>query len=664
MFGEEDIVKSHEERSNIISLFIIAAFGLIIARLCYLQIYKGDLLLQYSVENRLREEIIRAPRGVISSRDGKVLVNNHPRFDAIVTRQYLDKAEKTLNRLSQILSMPVENIKRIIKKNSFQAAYRPIVLKKNLTMEEVALIETENEELSGVSVDVFISREYMFGEVGAHILGYISEITQDQLDFYNERDRAHYRLGDFMGQFGLEKQFDKFLRGVNGSEYVEVDALGRKKKNLRNDEVFKAISDVPSIPGNNMVLTLDSDMQNTAHQELQDRVGAVVALDVNTGEILTMVSHPAFQPSEFSKGIQKEYWDSLVKNINKPLRDRGIQEHYSPGSTFKPFTAMALLTEKVFDENTEISCTGGVTFGSKTYHCWKEHGHGIVNLRRAIRESCNSYFQKAAIKLDIDSIASFAKMFGLGEKTGVDLPRETSGLIPTKDWKMQRNGREWQKGETLSCAIGQSYVLVTMMQMAVAYGAIANGGHVMRPFVVKEISKESGELVHKGVPEVVHQANVNPKYLKAIQDGLYQVVNHPSGTAFSHRGEGLDMAGKTGTSQVMGMTSDKVFQKCEDMPYDKRHHGLFIGYLPAHNPKIAIAALVEHGCHGSSSAAPIVAKVGEVYLKKYMPAEYKKNVELQKQQVGIKNIDVNSQAEDQANPTVVTPTTDSSLGDE
>ena len=239
MFGEDDIVKSHEERANYLIVIVLIAFGLIFARLIFLQVFKGDLLYRYSLENRLREEIIRAPRGVISSRDGVVLVNNYPRFDVMITRQYLKDKNKTYERLSQILNISVESIERIIKKNSFQAAYRPITIKKNVSMKEVALIETEGEEFSGVSVDVFVSRENTQGEIGAHALGYVSEITQDQLQFYSNRDKTSYRLGDHIGQFGLEKEFDKYLRGVNGSEFVEVDALGRKKKYVEKDKIFQ-----------------------------------------------------------------------------------------------------------------------------------------------------------------------------------------------------------------------------------------------------------------------------------------------------------------------------------------------------------------------------------------------------------------------------------------
>nr|MDH4468632.1 penicillin-binding protein 2 [Bacteriovoracaceae bacterium] len=574
MFGEDDIVRLHEERANLILVIIIFSMMLILLRLAYLQLYKGDVLLQYSLENRLREEVIYAPRGVIYGRSGEILVDNNPRFDAILTRQYVKNKEETLKRLSQILVIPKETIQRIIQKNSFQAAYRPIVIKKNISMVEVAMIETENENLPGVSVDVFISREYLDEEVGSHVLGYISEITQDQINLYKMRDQSNYKLGDFIGQFGLEKEYDKVLRGVNGREYVEVDAHGRKRKYINTDNLFKGVEDIPSVPGNNLVLTLDRDMQLAAYQGFKDKAGSLVAMDVENGEIYAMVSAPAFQPSGFTRGIDKDYWESLVNNTQRPLRDRVIQEHYSPGSTFKPFTAMALLDQKVYEPKTEISCTGGLTLGNKTYHCWKKGGHGSVNLLRAIRESCNSYFQKASLKLDIDDIAKFAKMFGMGSRTGIELPRETSGLIPTKDWKMKRNGREWQKGETLSCAIGQSYVLATPLQMAVAYAGIANQGKILRPHLVKEIKNNKGQLLRSSSVELLSQAVVPESFLEIIRQGLYEVVNSPTGTAFYHRGSGLEMAGKTGTSQVIGASADKVYQKCEEMPYDKRHHGL------------------------------------------------------------------------------------------
>jgi penicillin-binding protein 2 len=630
MIGEEEIVRSHEARSNFLTMFVLAVFGILLARLWYLQVFRGELFLQYSLENRLREEIVRSPRGMIFSRNNDLLVDNKPRFDAVLTPQYLLNHEQTLTKLANILDMSMDSIKKIISKNSFQAKYRPIIIKKNISIEEISKIETDNDDLPGISVETFISREYTDSEIGAHLLGFISEISQDQLPDYRQRDGYNYRLGDFIGQFGLEQRFDRLLRGVNGLEYVEVDALGRKKKYINTDNLFKGIEDVPYTPGRNVKLTIDREMQLTAHEFLKDKAGSLVAMDVQTGEMLAMVSTPGFRPSEFSRGVSSEYWNELNTNPRRPLRDRSIQDHYSPGSTFKVFTAITALAKKTITEHTEVSCNGGLKFGNKVYHCWKKYGHGSVSLIKAIRESCNVYFQKAAMNLNIDDIAKYSMMFGLGTKTGIDLPREIAGLIPTEEWKVQRNGKPWQKGETLSCAIGQSYVLTTPLQLAVAYGAIANGGNVLRPQIILEVSETNGKITKTLRPEIVKKADVSPEILSKIRKGLFEVTHNPKGTAYWFRGKGTMIAGKTGTSQVRGAKASEVYKKCEDMPYDHRHHGVFAAFLPYENPKIAIAALVEHGCHGSTAAAPVVNKVAEIYMQKYQPELYAQYLEMEK----------------------------------
>src|SRR5690606_28110164 len=303
--------------------------------LWYLQIYKGEQYHSYSLQNRLRKEVVRAPRGMMYSRNNELLVDNVPRFDAILTRQFLQNRDETLNRLGKIIDMDVESIEKVIKKNSSQARYRPIIIKKNLSLEEVAKIETENAFLPGVSVVSFISREYMDKEVGAHLLGYISEISQQQLPKFRSRDGIDYGLGDFIGQFGIEEVMDKTLRGENGFEFVEVDALGRKKKYINTDNLFKGIENQPIKPGLNLTLTVDRDMQKAGYEALEGKTGAVVALDINTGEVLSMISTPSFDPSQFSRGLTTEYWESLINNDKNPLRSRSLQDHFSPGSTFK-----------------------------------------------------------------------------------------------------------------------------------------------------------------------------------------------------------------------------------------------------------------------------------------------------------------------------------------
>lgn len=631
MFGEEELVKIHKDRATLISYIITAAFGLVLARLWYLQVYKGETLHNYSIQNRLRKEVVWAPRGLIYSRDNQLLVDNIPRFDAILTPQFLMEKEETLEKLATILSMDVSSIKQILKKNSNQAKYRPIIIKKNISFGELAQIETQNADLPGVSVDTFISREYTDKEVGAHLLGYISEISQTQLPKLRERDHHDYRLGDFIGQFGIEEQLDKYLRGENGHEFVEVDARGRRKRYINTDNLFKGIEDEKPLSGMNVKLTIDRDMQLAAFKALEGKVGGIIAIDIDSGEILTMVSRPSFDPSQFSRGLTPEYWRSLINNKEHPLRDRNIQEHFSPGSTFKAITAIAAFEKGEIDENTEVNCNGSFRLGRKVYHCWKRGGHGQTNLVKAIRESCNVFFQKAANRMDIDDLAHYAKAFGLGSRTGISLPREVSGLIPTKEWKMKRYGQEWQAGETLSCAIGQSYVLASTMQMAVSYAAIANGGKIYRPYVVKDIFDSQGELVKTFTPELLSQVKLkNPDTLKYVKEGLYQVVNNPKGTAFYRRGKGILMAGKTGTSQVRSSSADKIYQKCENMDYEYRHHALFVGFAPYDNPKIAAAAIVEHGCHGSSAATPVVEAVISQYMKKYQPEIYLKNLEKDK----------------------------------
>lgn len=636
MFGQQDLVHLHQKRLREISFIILACFGLILARLWYLQVYKGELYFSWSIKNRLRKEVIRAPRGMMFDRTGELLVDNTARYDAVVIPQYLGKKEVTLKKVSKILDVPVKEIIDLLKKNAYQAKYLPIIVKKDISFEELAKIESLNNELPGVEVQTFIARRYRDNEVGAHLLGYISEISDKQLPKLKKRDKFDYRIGDFIGKFGVEEQLDKSLRGINGYELVEVDARGRKRKYVNSERLFINAEKKPVSPGSNIELTIDRDMQLAGFKALEGKVGGVVAVSTETGEVLSMVSRPSFLPEQFSRGLTPEYWSSLVNNEQKPLRARNIQDHFSPGSTFKAITAIAGLEEGVINPNVQYTCPGHFRLGRRVYRCWRAYGHGKVNLAKSIRESCNVYYWRAAAQMDIDTIMKYAKLFGLGTKSGISLPREVAGLIPSKEWKKKRYGQEWIKGETLSCAIGQSYVLTSTLQMALAYGAIANGGKLYKPYVLKRIIPNDGGPVKVFNPELVREIQVKEKTLELVREGLYQVANHPKGTAWWRRGKGNQMAGKTGTSQVIKAASvEKLYAKCEDQPYEQRHHGVFVAFAPYDNPKIAAAALVEHGCHGSSAAAPVVEAVINTYMKKYMPEEYEKN--LKKEQAQWKN---------------------------
>lgn len=625
MFGEDDVVRSHKPRLDILGNIVIVVFLIITARLWFLQIYKGEQFYNYSVQNRLRKEVIKAPRGMIFSRNNQMLVSNVPRFDAVIVPQYLKNKKESLRKLSKILDVEVEEIEKDLRNARGQASYRPVTIKRNISRKEVAIIETESSKMPGAFVQTFISRQYLDNEVGGHLLGYISEISQEQLPRLRKRDDYPYRLGDFIGQSGLEEEFDLHLRGEDGHEFMEVDARGRMRRHLESGHnLFVGIENKAARPGHNIRLTVDRDLQLSAYEALGDKVGGVVVVDVHSGEILSMVSKPSFDPTQFSKGLTVGYWNELINNPKNPLRDRTIQEHYSPGSVYKTISAIAGLEEGIIDPDEEIMCRGTFRLGRRVYHDWKRSGHGQTDLYKSLRESVDVYYYKLATELDIDVLAHYSKLLGLGRKTGVELPRETSGLIPTREWKKKRNGEDWQLGETLSCVIGQSYVLTTPLQLAMAYATIANEGKLLKPQIIKEIFSNNGEVIRKTKPEVVEELEFDEKTYKAIKRGLYEVVNKKNGTAWWYRGRGIRMAGKTGTSQVRSMTSKELFSKCSEMPYENRHHGLFVAYAPAKDPQVAVSVIVEHGCSGSSAAAPVARDVLTTYMKKYHPKTYEK----------------------------------------
>lgn len=627
MFGEDDLVKQHKTRSDIIANIVLFSFVLILSRLWYLQIYKGKEFYTFSLQNRLRKEVVKAPRGMVFSRDGQLLVHNIPRFDAAVIPQYLSDKDGTVRKLAKILNLTPEQIMKTLKKNRGQAKFRSVIVKKNISRREVAIIETENSKMPGVIVREFISREYIDKEVGGHLLGYISEISKTQLPILRNRDSLNYKLGDFIGKAGLEQEFDLFLRGDDGFTFMEVDARGRMKRSFRGQgNLLGEIENKPQIPGNNIRLTIDRDLQLAGYKALEGKVGSAVAVKIKTGEILAMVSRPSFDPSQFSRGLTSEYWSSLVNNDKNPLRDRTIQEHYSPGSTFKTITAIAALEEGVVDENTEVNCKGSFRLGRRKFHCWKKYGHGKVNLNKSVQQSCDVYYYKIATMMDIDILAKYAKALGLGSKTNIRLPRETKGLIPTREWKKKKNGEVWVKGETLSCVIGQSFVLTTPLQLAMSYAAIGNGGKLLTPYLIKEIFSHTGEVLKKGeAKEIPQEIKLSEKTLKLVREGLFDAVNTRKGTAWWHRGRGIRMAGKTGTSQVVSFSADKLFEKCEDKEYRFRHHGVFAAFAPVDDPEIAVSVVVEHGCHGSSAASPVAKEIITAYLKKYETEKFDKH---------------------------------------
>ena len=630
MFGEDDLVKSHQERADIILNIIVICFAVLLARLWYLQIYRGKMFFTYSLENRLRKDVVRAPRGMIFSRNNVLLTHNVPRFDAIITPQYLEGDEETIAYLAKILELTPDSISKTLKRYQGQAKYLPVVVKKNISRREVAIIETESSKLPGVTVETFISREYTDKESGAHLLGYISEISQEKLPRFRDRDKYDYKQGDFIGQGGIEQQYDLEIRGEDGYQFMEVDARGRARRHVTSDDLYSGIDNKPPIPGKNVRLTIDRDVQLAAFHALDGKDGSAIAIDVESGEIIAMVSRPGFDPANFSTGLSSNYWGQLVMDEKHPLFDRSIQNHYSPGSTFKPLTAIAALEEGVVDENTKVSCNGGYRMGGRVFHCWKKEGHGVVDVVRALKESCDVYFYSIGNKIDIDVIYKYATLFGMGQRSGIILPRETSGLIPNKDWKLKRTGVEWQKGETLSCVIGQSFVNVTPLQLAMFYSTIANEGKLWRPHVVKEVFSNSGQVLKRVEPELIHQFKISKRTMELVHEALFDTANAQGGTAGASKGVGIQMSAKTGTAQVISFSADKIFNKCENQEYKYRNNGLFAAYAPAGNPKIAVSVVVEHGCHGASAGGPVAKAMISAYMNKYYPT-YQKKIMAQEQ---------------------------------
>ena len=373
-------------------------------------------------------------------------------------------------------------------------------------------------------------------------------------------------------------------------------------------------------PGNNIRLTIDQDLQIIAKEAFANKAGGLVAMDPKNGEILAMISRPSFDPTDFSRGIPSQLWKSLLENPNRPLRDKTLQDQYPPGSVFKVFTALAGLEEGVITPTTKHLCNGSIRVGNRRYHCHSAGGHGEVDLVDAIKYSCDIFFYRLALKLkSVNQIAKWAKAFGLGSRTSIDLPREVPGLIPTEKWKEKRFGKPWTRGESLSVAIGQSFVLTTSLQLATAYSALVNGGVLYRPQFVESIEKFNGDPIKKFNPEVASRIEVSSDHLEVIKTGLFKVMNEIKGTGYWYRIPGAEMGGKTGTAQVVRLSADKIYQKCKEMKYEHRHHALFTGVAPMSDPSIVVSVIAEHQCAGSSGAAPIARAVIRKYLQKYRP---------------------------------------------
>lgn len=627
--GQEEQIREFQDRFRYLYAAVFIGIGLLTSRLVYLQIFQGEKMRYYSEENRIKRVKVTAPRGMIFDRNRTLLIDNRPAFDVEIIPQYLRESKQTrpvVARLAKLIHMSEAEILGVLEKAKFQPSFMPVKIKTDLTRDEVAEIETWKIEMPGVEVREEIKRTNVYGEIASHLLGYIGEVNTGELPSLN-KNGAKYKVGDNVGKFGLEQRMEDIVRGIDGEELKEVDALGRIKLEKGKGRVLGDNQNKPAVPGKNLILTIDQDLQLAANKAFGDKIGSVVAIDPRNGQILAMLSRPSFDPTEFSRGISPVLWNKLLTNPNHPLRDKTIQDHYPPGSTFKIVTAIAGLQEGVIDEKTTIHCTGSIRVGNRVYHCHAKHGHGAVNVVSAITRSCDVFFYRVAQKLkSVDDISKWAVHLGLGKKTSINLAREVAGLMPTEAWKQKRYNQPWNPGETLSVAIGQSYVLVTALQLANMYAAIGNGGHLYRPYLVKEIESYEGQVIQEFKPELFDRTELSPNVIELVKQGLWGVINSPQGTAFAQRLPGMDFVGKTGTVQVIRLSADKIYQRCENMRFQDRHNAMFVGFAPLKDPVIAVAVIGEHACHGSSGAAPIARSMIKTYLEKYYPDLYNEKV--------------------------------------
>jgi len=581
-----------------LSLFASTVFFLLFTRLWYLQILKTESFRDLSENNRLRFLPVAASRGGILDRNGKELVKNRPSFSVAVIQKDVQDKDALLDRLARILKVERKELEERWEKGKGRAKYYPIVLASGISREQLEVLEENNLSLPGVNIEMKPVRDYTNGILAAHLLGPIGEVTEADLDSDAFQE---YNPGDYVGKSGIERSWEQDLHGADGGRQIEVDALGRVLRNIRESR---------PVDGNTLILTIDQELQKTAEQAFGDQAGAAVAMDVNSGEILAFVSNPGFDPALFSGRMTPQQWDSYLNDRRHPLENKALKGQYPPGSTFKIVTALAALEEGVIDEQSSVVCTGSYTMGTKKFGCWDKKGHGRVTLRRALKESCDVYFYQLGERLGVDRIAAYARKLGLGTPMGVGLESEKGGLIPTIAWKEKKFKKKWYSGETLPVAIGQGYVLMTPVQLASMIATVANEGTVYRPHLVKKVMDQDGKLLKEFLPEIIGTTGIKPASYELVKEGLAAVVNERGGTGGLARLYEVKVAGKTGTSQVVKLPDSKGY-----VPYQFRDHALFVAFAPYDKPEIAVAVVIEHGMHGGGSAAPIAGRILKAYFE-------------------------------------------------
>jgi penicillin-binding protein 2 len=576
-------------RVRLLAAVVTCLLVLIASGFWFVQIAQGDYYRELAENNRLRKLPIIAPRGLIYDRRGRPLVENLPSYNLMLDRSRSTNLERSLAHVAAVLGRPLGDLGDLVERYREVPVFKPVLLVENLSLSEVARLGVEALEYPEFEVEVQQTRLYRQREQTAHVIGYIGEPTPEEL----ERSQGAIAPGDVTGKKGIEKRYDALLRGKDGERVVVVDSRG---------ELLREYGRVPAVPGRDLTLSLDLELQQEAASWLDgpEKVGAIIAMDPRNGELLALVSSPSFNSNLFTHRLQENDWQALLEAPNNPLQNRAMQNAYSPGSTFKIVMATAGLSEHLIDPGFRLHCSGGTVIYGHPFRCWRKEGHGTVGVHEALARSCDVFFYHLGQRLGIDRIARYARIFGLGAPTGIDIPGEKEGLVPDAAWSLKARHQPWYAGETISVAIGQGPMLVTPLQEAEMTSVVANGGYRVTPHLVRNVPFPAPRKVE-----------IDERALAIVRKGLWAVVNEPGGTAYTAaRLPDFAIAGKTGSVQVI---AQKVRTKAETLPFKYRDHGWFTSFAPDEDPRLVVTVFAEHGGSGHN-AAPIAKALYQKYL--------------------------------------------------
>lgn len=589
-------------RSLIMGAGAGVVFLTLTGRLAWLQVAQGTRYKKLAEDNRINVKILPPLRGQIVDRFGVPLADNARNFRVVITPEQARPLKDVLAVLARKLGLRDDEVDKVLKEAKRAPSFATLEVRDYLTWEQVAVVEVNLPDLPGVAIEEGWARLYPFAEGTAHIVGYVGAPAKED----GTADPLLRVPGFRVGKSGMERALESGLRGIGGAQEVEVNVRGREVRELSRRDAEN---------GERLTLSLDAELQQQLQDRLaQERSASAVIMDVHSGEVYALCSHPSFDPNQFSRQLTTGLWQELLNDETKPLSNKAVAGQYPPGSTFKMVTALAALEAGVINEHTSVFCPGHYNFGGMKFHCWKTEGHGTMNVVSALQQSCDVFFYEIGNRVGIDRIARTARRLGLGDKLGIELAEEQPGLVPDRDWKRRSRKEKWLPGETINASIGQGYMLTTPLQLATMTARLVNGGRGVKPWLV---GYADSRLVHDGkYPEL----GFKPEHLDLIMEGMWRVVNAPGGTAYGSRLklDGVTMGGKTGTSQVRRITAAMraAGVKNETLPWKHRHHALFVGYAPAESPRYAIGVVVEHGVGGSKAAAPVAKDLLTLALKR------------------------------------------------